>query len=1172
MPNMPTAVLTVYTFGRFAVYRGDELIEDAAWQRQKAKKLFKILLLAPQRQLLKDQVLERLWPDKPLEIATNNLHRTLFVLRRVLQPDLDNATKSHYLTFNDDILILNPNSIAWVDSEAFERLIQLGRQQNHNLNHYNAALELYQGDFLPEDLYEDWAEARRSALQRSYLELLKQLATSAVERADYQQAIERLHALLHAEPTDEGVQRELMRLYVQTGERHKALRLYQQSRRILQEELGVEPSAQTIALHKAILNETIPTVALSLAPPIEVSPAMVEESDIIPLVGRQKEMRALVEYLHQAERGLGGVVFLTGESGVGKTRIGEELARYARTIGVRTLYGAAFEGEGRLLYAPFVGTIRRGLDQQMLERIHQRLGPLVDDLVHLLPELGRGAPPAPTPNEMTTDRLDIETGDQERRRLFHAITAIYLLFAQQSPLLIVLDNLHAAGESSLQLLHYLARQITNRRVLVVCMVDHDKVQRGSPIALVVSELQRNHLAQRMALGCFSLDEVTQFCTHMLDDSARTSDIPRSVYELTEGNPFFIRELVLSLIKLGKIERRSGAWQLMPEATAIVPSSVQESISIRLGHLSNDAYRLLGVAAVIGYGFSYELLHAATQWNRAKLLDTFDEILGDALVAATESGYRFQHAMIRQVVYNALSAERRSWLHEQVAHALEAVATHQLDEQATLLAYHYEHAGDYAAAFRYLVRAGDWARRAYALRESLEHYSRALEIARRYAGTADADTIIGLLERRSQTYLALSDFDLAIGDLEHLLKTYQDAGMQARAGETLYQCGFAHYWAHRLMKAALYLDQALYVAETLDYGELRNRVLRLRDILHSTQGSIADSSAVEEEYVGEQAVTIPAEEHWGYAMLAHLRYDFEAAQRHARSCIAVGQATSHTFLTLGGYFILGMSQASLGEYQTALDSLLDALKVSETTGDRFWRARLLNTIGWVYRDLFSLEQAIQYDLASLELARASMPRLTEAEGNALANLATTYLLLKEYRSARAYVDEGLALSVDEPFMRWRYYTRLLIAHGQLALFDGDLTEAWSAMEKALDLARNTKARKNIARSCVLRGTILLKRGEIDKARAAMRHALMVAQNLSNLGMLWPCQLALAQLEDADGNMEAAQQYYHAALEVVEQIAGRLTDSDLRQRFLAAAPVQDVLHHARTSALNSAWKER
>src|SRR5262249_29444320 len=146
------------------------------------------------------------------------------------------------------------------------------------------------------------------------------------------------------------------------------------------------------------------------------------------------------------------------------------------------------------------------------------------------------------------------------------------------------------------------------------------------------------------------------------------------------------------------ERRGGVWRLLSETSPIIPASVQEIIGVRLGHLSNEAYRLLGVAAVIGDGFCYEMLQTATQWKRGLLLDAFDEILHESLVESAESGYRFRHAMIRQVVYQELSAERRAWLHEQVAKALEALAPQQLDEQAAILAHHYEYAGDYPSAF------------------------------------------------------------------------------------------------------------------------------------------------------------------------------------------------------------------------------------------------------------------------------------------------------------------------------------------------------------------------------------------------------------------------------------------------------------------------------------------
>jgi predicted ATPase/DNA-binding SARP family transcriptional activator len=1159
--NTSTPALTVYTLGRFAVYLGDTAIDDSAWQRQKAKKLFKLLLLAPQRLLLKDQVFELLWPEKTPEAAANNLHRTLFILRRVLQPDLENAAKSPYILFKDDCLILNPSIIGWVDAEIFEHLSQLGRQEQHNPKHYQAALELYKGEFLPEDLYEDWAADRRGALRKSYIDILKHLAAFYTQSSTYQQAMECLHTLLQVEPTDEGVQRALMKLYAQTGERHAALRLYQHSSQVVRAEFGVEPSAETTALYEAILGEAVPPGADGMVLPggMEHSQDGAESSGQEVLVGREPEMQELVAYLRRAQHGHGSVVFIAGEQGVGKSRLGDELAAHAQRNHIRILKGAVFESEGQLLYALFVGAIRSGLTPQIIERIQQRLGPLTTDLARLLPEIAHGLPSKHHRQEPELGRLDIETGSQERQRLFDAFAATFTTFAQTTSLLVIFDNLHVAGESSLQLLHYLARQIAHQRILFVCLVDQDKLHRGLPITLTLGELRRNHLANRLNLERLSPDQVALLCAHLLDASVYGSNIPAVVHELTEGNPFFVRELVLSLTRTGKIERRGNAWQLLPEAMSFIPSSVQEIIGTRLGQLSNDAYRLLGVAAVIGNEFSVQMLQAATKWDPGKLFDALDELRSEALVRSNHTTYRFQHAMIRQVVYQDLSAERCAWMHQQVAQALELLVASHSDEQANLLAFHYEHAGSYLAAVQYLIRAGDWARRAYALREALAHYDRAIEIGRQYPDAVDTATTISLLERRSQTYLALSNFDSAIEDLEHLLKTYQNTDQQRMAGATLYRIGFAHYWAHRLMKATMYLDQALYLAEMLDYSELRNRALRLRDILNSTQGQIADSPIVEADLPGDaaQPPQFQAEELWGYAMLAHLRYDFAMAQHRAQACITAGTATSNTFLALGGYFILGMSQASLGDYQEALNALLRALKLSETTGDRFWRARLLNTIGWVYRDLFNLDLALQYDQASLELARTNTPRLTEAEGNALANLATVYWHMGRCDQARAYMNEGLALSVNEPFMRWRYSTRLVIMQGRLALVDGDLAAAWEATEKSLDLARNTKSRKNIARSCLLRGKVLQARGEVDSARAAVRHALSVAQKLQTLGLTWTCHLALAELERADRQDQAAQLHYDSALTIVEQIADRLTDLALRERFLDSAPVQKLL---------------
>ncbi len=1219
--------LTVYTLGRFAVYRGDELLDDSAWKRRKAKTLFKLLLLAPQRQLLKDQALDWLWPDQPPERAMNNLHRTLFVLRRALQPDLSDATASPYLLFKDGLLTLNPAAVAWVDAEEFERLLQLGQQADHPLPHYQAARALYHGEFLPEDRYEEWADDPRQRLSLAYHVLLQRLARLYAQRAAYNEAIACLQELVGLDPTNEEACRQLMGLYAQVGQRHQALQLYQQLCQTLRRELEVEPAAETSALYQAIAAERgypIPQASTAL---MLSKPRWPQPSPPHALVGREAQLTTLQNLLLQASTGQGRLVIMSGEQGVGKTRLAEEVIRQAQAAGVPVLYGAAYEQEGRLPYGPFVEAIRSTLTEQTGLHLREGLGQFRHDLARLLPELADPPLPEPAvgqerqrlfdavvlaltllaadkmrqPNSIKAGRLDEPEGWQSLTNPQSDKASVPTLPIPRTPgrgearspsgppgdkvqpsskqsthlstpgLLLFLDDLHAAGESSLQLLHYLARRLANLPLLVLCTVREEMAQRGTPIARLCRELSEQNLCRRLHLSTLNPTETARLCAELLAGPV-APEVAEAIAEISEGNPFFAQEIVLALVETRQIELRQGAWHFTRELAAypaeraagvngrpwVIPDRVQQVIELRLERLSPAAYRLAGMAAVIGREFNYPLLQAVSQLPHTMLLDLLDEMVSAYLLEETGAGYRFRHGLIRQVLYEELTSHRRIWLHGQVAQALERLWAGQSNEQAAIFVYHYERAERYELAFRSLLRAGDQAQASYALREAVDYYDRAMQLSQQHAELAGAETMAGLLQRRAQTHLTLSDFEAAILDLEQLLENNRRTQDRRLEGEALYQVGLAHYWAHRLERAAAYLDQALRLAESLRYPELRAKALKLRAILSSTQGEVSPTAALEVVEAGEGGPSSPAEEHWGLAMLAHLRSDFESALQHGQACLKLGQSLGHTFLALGGYFVVGMSYASRGHYQAALDHLRQALDLSETAGDRFWRARLLNTLGWVYRELFDVEQAIRFDRASLEVAGAGTPRLTEAEGNALANLATDYLLQQDYAQARRYLEEGLRGSGEKPFMRWRYHTRLLILKGRLALAEGDPAAALAAAEEAMSITQGRQAPKNLARAHRLRGEALLAAGQVAEARQALQQALTVALELQSPALTWPCHLDLARLEESSGAVrEEVQRHYLAAAEIFRQVADRLTEPGLRESFLGAPVVRGVL---------------
>ncbi|MGI5835288.1 MAG: ATP-binding protein, partial [Chloroflexota bacterium] len=926
----------------------------------------------------------------------------------------------------------------------------------------------------------------------------------------------------------------------------------------------VEPSPETTELYLAVVeNRLRSNIATQVSSRIPLTIPLPENRRQLPLIGRNEEMQRLKELIAQVKAGRGCLTFICGEQGVGKSRLAEEVAAYASEQGMRVTYGAAYEQEGRLPYGPFVEAIRSGLTGMPKQSIHEKLGVLVNHLGRLLPELASPELARLLPESVSPDRKrfvpELDMG-QERQRLFDAVVAVFIALAQDSPLVVFLDDLHAADESSLQLLHYIARRLSDVPIFFICSIREEEVVWGTPMARLFSELLRNRLTQRINLLRLNSDDMASLASGLLGGGRLAPGLVDALYQLTEGNPFYVREVVFALMKTEKLEWSGETWRLSPGEKLFVPASVRDVIGMRLESLSHEANRFATMSSVVGREFGYDLLRAVSGQDDATLLDQVDELLKARIIEETRNGYRFCHTLIRQVVYDSLSARRRIWLHGRVAQSLEQLASHNLDEQAAILAYHYERAERYKAALHYLIRAGDRARTANAPREAVEQYDRALSLCREHTELATLETMSLLFERRAQAYLALSNFDAAIADLEELLDSSRRTNDRVREGEAVYQLGIAYYWAHRLQQATTYLEQAASLAAELHDDGLATKARKLRDILDSTKGGPSQALSVTAPENMDDDRTTSAEEHWGLGLLAYLRSDFEIAIQHAQACVNIGESFSNPFLVLGGHFVLTMSYASLGHYQIALSHLLPSLNMSEAVGDRFWRARLLNTMGWVYRELFDVKRAVQYDEASLELARSGKPRLTEAEGNALANLATDYLLLGEFDKARAYLDEGIGGFQNEQFMRWRYGMRMIVIKGRLELIEGNLDKALAAADEVLDIARKTQAYKNIAQCCRLRGEVLLASGMRSKARAALQHALAVGLRISCPALIWPVYMSLAAVDVEEGNLDAARVHYRSAADLLKQVADGLSDPALRQPFVTAPDVQMALARA------------
>ena len=323
--------LRLQLLGDFRLWVGSTEIDPERWRLRKSRTLVKLLALAPDHQLHREQVLELLWPDHEPEAAANNLHQALHAARRILEPASTNSP--HYLQFRDEVLSLCPDAPLWTDVEAFEAAAAQARQaQDPAL--YRAALELYTGDLLPEDRYEDWAAQRRESLRQTHLTLLLDLARLLEGRGEYAPAIETLQRVLVADPAHEEAHIGLMRLHALAGHRQQALRQYQALQDALRRELDADPSPDSTRLYQDLLAGQFPPPAASTekkaAQPAVTALEKPRHNLPVPLtsfIGREREIAEVKRRLSPEGAGEGvRLLTLTCAGGSGKTRLALQAA------------------------------------------------------------------------------------------------------------------------------------------------------------------------------------------------------------------------------------------------------------------------------------------------------------------------------------------------------------------------------------------------------------------------------------------------------------------------------------------------------------------------------------------------------------------------------------------------------------------------------------------------------------------------------------------------------------------------------------------------------------------------------------------------------------------------------------------------------------------------------
>src|SRR3972149_2906838 len=391
-------------------------------------------------------------------------------------------------------------------------------------------------------------------------------------------------------------------------------------------------------------------------------------------VGRGKGMDELRAGLEDALSGRGRLLMLVGEPGIGKTRTSEEVATYAGLRNAQVLWGRCYEGEGAPAYWPWVQVVRPYVHDRDPAALMSEMGPGAADIAQVVSEVRERLPGLPAPPSLEPE--------QARFRLFDGITTFLKNASKGQPVVLVLDDLHWADKPSLLLLQFLARELRGARLMVLGTYRDVELGRQHPLSQTLGELGREGLSQRILLRGLTQRDVARFI-EITSGVKPPEALVEAVYQETEGNPFFVNEIVRLLVADGRLEKPEEvvSWSVT------IPQGVREVAGRPLAHLSEECNRVLTIGSVIGREFGLRLLEKVSEVKGDRLVEALEEAMGARVIAElprTTDQYWFSHVLIRETLYEELSTTRRVRLHRQIGEALE-----ELDAEGNLppLAYH-----------------------------------------------------------------------------------------------------------------------------------------------------------------------------------------------------------------------------------------------------------------------------------------------------------------------------------------------------------------------------------------------------------------------------------------------------------------------------------------------------
>jgi len=892
--------------GEFVIRNAGVEIKGLSTRHQS---LIAYLALRAPRPVQRSEIAFNLWADSKESQALTNLRKALHQIRNILQNGdlirIDTQSIQFNLSSDDNIDVLEFTAQLGIAEKA--RVID-------DLDTERTALEtasdMYGKDLLP-NCYEDWIVPERERLRNLFIKGTDRLIALLEMRKYYRDAIKYALKLLQIDNLHEDTYRTLIRLHALNNDRAAALSAYHTCTRLLSRELGVDPDTSTRELYEQLLkNDTNLFREKIVTAPVTY-----------PLVGREDEWKTLQSGWKAAVGGEMRMTLISGEAGIGKTRLAEELLDWANRQGIRTASAVCYLVEGQISFMPIASWLKSipldGLDS------HWRI-----ELERILPELR---------NE--TDSLPSMTENWQKRVFFEAMARALLI--SDVPLLLFLDDIQWCDPDTLEWLRYFLQFAQRAKILILSTIRAEELKLNPALQLFLVDMQAEDRLTKLELQRLDEGETALLGSHLLRNEL-PDDVARNLFSESEGVPLFVVELANAGIRVGSAvnaetgmdekEAKTSTMELSPRLRAILDG--------RLARLSSPARSVAEMAAVIGREFNFDLLMKISEQEESVTVNALDELWQARMIRDRGDWYDFSHDKLREAALAGISPIRLRWLHQRAGEALE---TSEEKIESARIANHFERAGLNAKASGFYANAAGQSCELFAFTEALDHLKNALLLETRHDILANLHEqrgdVLTMLDRREDAFHAFSQAHGLSGD--HLQKARLNRKQSALTGR------FNLEIARQKYQSAL--DELARIQTGDEYwSEWIEAQLTWFELCYWMQDAREANKAIEQlRQPVEQHGSLQQKIKYRQSSIANAmvneryrlnRSHLDLAQESLRLALETG--TSH--LISNAKRQLGMVALHADHLDTAETALREAISLCKMNGD-------LNSmlIGWVY---------------------------------------------------------------------------------------------------------------------------------------------------------------------------------------------------------------------------------